>query len=53
MAEKKGSVKKPGPPKCRFCGGLLEGQEAIRLGGSKWHKECAEKHAEYAAAKSE
>ncbi|MFH0801435.1 MAG: hypothetical protein V2A78_03490 [bacterium] len=39
----KGSAKKPGEPKCRGCGGLLEGKDNVKIGGSKWHKECAEK----------
>ncbi|MDQ7822987.1 MAG: hypothetical protein RDV48_09360 [Candidatus Eremiobacteraeota bacterium] len=38
----KGSAKKPGEPKCRGCGGLLEGKEVVKVGGNKWHKECAE-----------
>lgn len=44
MAEpKKGSGKKPGPAKCRGCAGGLEGKVIIKIGGNKWHKECAEK----------
>ena len=39
----KGSSKKPGDPKCRGCGGLLEGRPAVRIGGGNWHQECAEK----------
>lgn len=39
----KGSAKKPGPAKCRNCGGLLEGRETVKIGGNQWHKECAEK----------
>ena len=39
----KGSSKKPGDPKCRECGGLLEGRPTVRVGGYKWHQECAEK----------
>jgi len=39
----KGSVKKPGPAKCRNCGGLLEGKDVVKIGGNKWHKECAQK----------
>jgi hypothetical protein len=39
----KGSSKKPGDPKCRDCGGLLEGRPTVRIGGYKWHQECAEK----------
>lgn len=41
MAEKKSSNKKPGDPKCRGCSGLLEGKEVIKVGRSKWHKNCA------------
>lgn len=37
----KGSNKKPGPPKCRGCGGLLEGKETVKISKNKWHKECA------------
>lgn len=40
--EKKGTKKKPGPPKCRGCGGLLDAKERIRLGGNRWHRRCAE-----------
>lgn len=39
---KKGTSKKPGPPKCRGCGGLLEEKETLYIGGSKWHRRCAE-----------
>ncbi|NDD26830.1 MAG: hypothetical protein EB084_00985 [Proteobacteria bacterium] len=39
----KGSSKKPGDPKCRSCRGLLEGRPTVRIGGYKWHQECAEK----------
>ena len=39
----KSSTKKPGDPKCRGCHGLLENSEAIRIGGAKWHYECAVK----------
>jgi hypothetical protein len=38
----KASSKKPGPPKCKKCHGLLEGKDVARIGGHKWHKECAE-----------
>ncbi|MCL5037637.1 MAG: hypothetical protein M1269_11065 [Chloroflexi bacterium] len=41
MAREKG--KKPGDPKCRGCGGIMEGREAVKVGGKKWHKECAVK----------
>ena len=39
----KGSAKKPGPAKCRGCGGLMEGKESAVINGKKWHKECIEK----------
>ncbi|MFH1454198.1 MAG: hypothetical protein ABIH00_09535 [Armatimonadota bacterium] len=39
----KGSPKKAGSPKCRGCGGLLEGKALAKISGKKWHKECAEK----------
>lgn len=39
----KGSAKKPGDPKCRGCSGILEGRSVVRIGGVKWHRECAEK----------
>lgn len=38
----KGSAKKPGDPKCRGCSGALEGRDVVRVGGSNWHRECAE-----------
>lgn len=48
MAEpKKSSTKKSGPAKCRKCGGLLEGREVIRIGGKKWHRQCAEEHKKF------
>lgn len=43
----KGSSKKPGDPKCRACGGLLEGRAVVRIGGNKWHSECAEKQSKF------
>lgn len=43
----KGSSKKPGDPKCRECGGLLEGRPWVRVGGHKWHQECAEKKSKF------
>lgn len=43
----KGSSKKPGDPKCRDCGGLLEGRPTVRVGGYKWHQECAEKKGKF------
>jgi hypothetical protein len=39
----KGSAKKPGDPKCRGCSGLLEGKPTVKIGGAKWHRECAER----------
>jgi hypothetical protein len=45
----KGSSKKPGDPKCRGCGGLLEGRPVVRIGGNKWHQECAEKQNKFIA----
>jgi len=52
----KGSTKKPGPAKCRGCGGILDEKEMIRIGGNKWHRRCAEQKKkkipiEYAEAK--
>lgn len=42
MAEpKKSSGKKPGPPKCRGCGGVLEEKAVVKIGSNKWHSECA------------
>lgn len=43
----KGSAKKPGDPKCRNCGGLLEGRPTVHIGGFKWHLECAEKKGKF------
>ena len=37
------STKKPGEPKCRACGGVLEGTVVVKIGGKRWHKECAVK----------
>jgi hypothetical protein len=39
--KKKLSTKKPGPAKCRYCGGLIEGGKFVKIGGRKWHRECA------------
>ena len=39
----KGSAKKPGEPKCKGCYGVLEGKDVVKIGGYRWHKECAEK----------
>lgn len=43
----KGSSKKPGDPKCRDCGGLVEGRPTVRVGAYKWHQECAEKKGKF------
>jgi len=43
----KGSQKKSGEPKCRECGGALEGKVVVKIGGSRWHKECAEKKGKF------
>lgn len=43
----KGSSKKPGDPKCRDCGGMLEGRATVVVGGYKWHQECAEKKGKF------
>lgn len=29
--------------KCRHCRGSLEGNSYVKIGGTKWHKECAQK----------
>jgi hypothetical protein len=39
--KKKLSTKKPGPAKCRYCRGLIEGGKFVKIGGRKWHRECA------------
>lgn len=39
---RKTSNKKPGPPKCRGCGGIVDEKETILVGGNKWHRKCAE-----------
>jgi hypothetical protein len=39
---KKGASKKPGPPKCRACGGLVDEKETVYIGGKRWHYRCAE-----------
>ncbi len=39
----RGKEKKPSDPKCRGCGGLLEGRQTVRIAGNKWHVECAQK----------
>lgn len=43
----RGTQKKPGEPKCKACGGLLEGKPMVRIGGYGWHKECAEKKGKF------
>jgi hypothetical protein len=40
MQVARGKSKKPGEPKCRGCGGLLEGRETVVVAGKKWHTEC-------------
>jgi len=42
LEDKKASNKKPGPPKCRGCSGLVDLKEVIIVGGNKWHRRCAE-----------
>lgn len=49
----RGKSKKPGEPKCRGCGGLLEGQETVKISGKKWHKECAEKQGKKISAEQQ
>lgn len=44
---KKGSPKKPGPPKCRGCGGVVDVKETILIGSNKWHRRCAEQKKKY------
>ena len=39
----RGKAKKIGDPKCRGCGGLLEGKAVAKIDGKKWHVECAVK----------
>lgn len=53
----KGSAKKTGTPKCRGCGGPLEGAAVVKIGSNKWHPDCAVKKGkkipkEYATATS-
>ena len=43
----KGSAKKPGEPKCRGCGGVLESRVVVKIGKNKWHKECAEQKGKF------
>jgi hypothetical protein len=40
----RGKTKKPSEPKCRGCNGLLEGGNVVKIGGAKWHIECARKN---------
>lgn len=37
----RGKAKKIGQPRCRGCGGFLEGKPVVKIGGNKWHIECA------------
>jgi len=37
----RGKAKKVGEPRCRGCGGFLEGKPIVKIGGKKWHIECA------------
>ncbi|MCR5660650.1 MAG: hypothetical protein K6G50_00790 [bacterium] len=41
------SPKRPKPAKCRKTGALLEGRDWLRIGGSKWLREAAEKEGKY------
>lgn len=43
----KGSAKKPKESKCRGSGAPLEGREWVRVGGSKWLREVAEKQGKF------
>ena len=43
----KGSAKKPKESKCRGSGAPLEGRDWVRIGGSKWLREVAEKQGKY------
>lgn len=45
----KGSAKKPKESKCRGSGATLEGRDWVRIGGSKWLRETAEKQGKYIA----
>jgi len=42
IEKEKGSSKKPGPPKCRGCGSIVDEKESLIIGGNKWHRACAE-----------
>jgi hypothetical protein len=43
----KGSAKKPSESKCRGSGAPLEGRDWVRIGGSKWLREVAEKQGKF------
>lgn len=43
----KGSAKKPKESKCRGSGAPLEGRDWVRIGGSKWLREIAEKQGKF------
>jgi|GEM_PF-1023794 len=43
----KASAKKPGESKCRGSGAPLEGRDWVRIGGSKWLREVAEKQGKF------
>ncbi len=43
----KGSAKKPKESKCRGSGAPLEGRDWVRIGGSKWLREVAEKQGKF------
>lgn len=43
----KGSAKKPKESKCRGSGAPLEGRDWVRIGGSKWLREVAEKQGKH------
>lgn len=43
----KGSAKKPKESKCRGSGATLEGRDWVRIGGSKWLREIAEKQGKF------
>lgn len=45
----KGSAKKPKESKCRGSGAPLEGRDWVRIGGSKWLREVAEKQGKFIA----
>ncbi len=43
----KGSAKKPKESKCRGSSAPLEGRDWVRIGGSKWLREVAEKQGKF------